>query len=447
MDETGINMIPAGAKSFAPTGSKQVPGSVKKSRSQISKVTMISLEGELLPYQLIFTGKTQRSVPLDVEPTPGSKYTQSPSHFATVTTQLELVNQIIVPYVKNKRLELYRDQEAQHEEDNTVPAVLIWDNHSTHLDKSVVDLLNQNHIFAFPLPANCTSKYQPLDALFNGLEKRHLIANFSEWHIQALQAHANPDEAVVDVLPGSVGGKRSLIATLVKKVHLVMQKRQDLILKSWKLTGLLPVPNASDIEMPTDTTFDESIVSELHAVSLRHGAPQNEEEEVVDLPAWNSASASVGNENRQVNLLEDEFLDSFTSDNFAVYESESDLELSSFEEASEDHFERRRLVHNAKMLQMPISDPKDVVYSVYLDKGLNYREIIVKYDVPAKLSPEQVTSALLRDGRLSQDARISDAYDETDKSFKFQVDGQDRTSVVGPGGSFHWSPYTAAIDI
>jgi hypothetical protein len=158
-----------------------------------------------------------------------------------------MVQNIVIPYVEGVRQTLPEDRQTGNGQQK---AVLIWDGHSTHSDELVLRELSRADIISVVLPPNCTSKYQPLDVLFNGLEKRYLTDHFSEWHSQAFLTAVRQDESILDVIPTQAWKKRSLIATLVRAVHEKMQKRPDLVSKAlgrsqpfWK--AFLPINRGS----------------------------------------------------------------------------------------------------------------------------------------------------------------------------------------------------------
>ena len=156
-DETGINVIPRPTRTLAVRGSRQVPGLVKKALAQITKVTAISLVGDLVPYQLIFGGKTSAVFPSEVIPADGSFYSATPSHFANAATTLEFVSKIILPHVEaNRRRRIAQGKSTQTEEERRW-SILIWDNFSAHKDKNVEEFLLQNRIKPMYLSPNCTS--------------------------------------------------------------------------------------------------------------------------------------------------------------------------------------------------------------------------------------------------------------------------------------------------
>lgn len=261
LDETGIQMIPKHTTTLAPRGSVQVPGTAKKAMAQITKVTAITASGVLLPYQLIFSGKTALVQPHNVLPSEGSFYSQTPSHFTVTSAQLEMMEKIIIPYVNNVRSLLPSSEQRQK-------ALLIWDGHATHMHADVVQLLRNHGIYSEVLPPNCTSRYQPLDVLFNGLEKRYLVDNFSEWHHRTFMAAIERDPETLDVIPTRAAAKRSLIATLIRGVHEKMEKMTNLILTAWAKSELLPdafIGVAGDLK--SAESIDEEIIRVMSEVA------------------------------------------------------------------------------------------------------------------------------------------------------------------------------------
>jgi hypothetical protein len=63
LDQTGLHLVPAGSRTYETKGSKQVPIAGMDDKRQITAVVASSLDGQLLPLQLIFQGKTDASLP------------------------------------------------------------------------------------------------------------------------------------------------------------------------------------------------------------------------------------------------------------------------------------------------------------------------------------------------------------------------------------------------
>jgi hypothetical protein len=63
MDQTGIHLVPAARFTYERAGSKTVAVVGAEDKRQITVCVAASLRGDLLPLQLIFQGKTSRSLP------------------------------------------------------------------------------------------------------------------------------------------------------------------------------------------------------------------------------------------------------------------------------------------------------------------------------------------------------------------------------------------------
>jgi hypothetical protein len=178
-DETGIQVIPTFKRTLSQKGAHQVPGIAKKAIAQITKVSAISATGILLPYMLIFAGKTEKVLPGSIRDEPaGVIHTFTASHFANSRTTLDYVQKIIVPFVLAQRERRQKSGESTEAQEKERWAVLIWDNFSAHADAAVSAYLTDHRVKSIFLPPRCTSKYQPLDVLINGVEKRLLTQLF-----------------------------------------------------------------------------------------------------------------------------------------------------------------------------------------------------------------------------------------------------------------------------
>ncbi|KAF9516406.1 hypothetical protein BS47DRAFT_1257528, partial [Hydnum rufescens UP504] len=61
-DQTGVCLVPAGDKTWAPTGTKQVATVAKEEKHQFSLMVATSPAGEVVPFQAIHKGKTAVSL-------------------------------------------------------------------------------------------------------------------------------------------------------------------------------------------------------------------------------------------------------------------------------------------------------------------------------------------------------------------------------------------------
>jgi hypothetical protein len=244
------------------------------SLAQITKVSAVSATGVLLPYMLIFAGKTAKVVPVEVHDEPaGIAYTHTPSHFANAETTLYYMKRILVPFIENQRSARIASKSSTAERETNRWAILVWDNFSAHLDDSVIQYLTENRIKSLPLPPRCTSKYQPLDVLVNGAEKRYLTQHFSEWYFQALSAAAKQDPPQFEVLPTSSASKRKFIATMIAGVHRSMAGRSVFLRQAWLKSTLLDgLHQASfdddQLDESTDIPIQNDLITEMLNITI-----------------------------------------------------------------------------------------------------------------------------------------------------------------------------------
>lgn len=437
-DETGIQVIPASKRTLAPRGSRQVPGTAKKSLAQITKMTAITYMGKMLPYMGIFTGKTAAVLPSEVEPSPGSRYTCTPTHYANAATTLEWVKEILVPFILAQRQSRIDNGTSTEEVENSRWAVLIWDNFSAHADAQVQALLESYRIKSFFLPANCTSKYQALDVLINGYEKELLKKHFSEWHFQQLQQALakNPDS--FDVLPKTAAKKRALIATLIRGVHEILEQKTELILKAWDMTKL----------------FDED----------RHTAPHKEPElNDVVVQAMNDLTLEQGNEMVEDDLVEDEPTPEQDAPDaehhaniFDLTEAEESFELVSSVSIRKQHdnpdletFEppRKRISPQDQDAQNSdhASSSAESFHAVHIERPKHGGSLKVTYGSKFQAPAQRVVQVLKDKHVIPTTATLHSTSNETPTGYNMVLSGAQHGAVALNAPTLAWKQGTSTI--
>ena len=129
-------MIPLRTKRW-PKGSKTVPIKGSTDKRSITATFTITLEGHFLPIQLIYAGKTKKSLPRVQFPASFSLST-GPKHYSNETESIKILNDVIIPYVKNQRekLGLRKDHYA----------LLIMDVFKGQMTSKVLKVLKDNHL-------------------------------------------------------------------------------------------------------------------------------------------------------------------------------------------------------------------------------------------------------------------------------------------------------------
>ena len=101
-DQTGIRLVPSPSSTMDKKGVKRVEMVGQSDKRQITAVLCGSLEGDFLPIQLVYKGKTNHCHPSYNFPA-GWHITHSPNHWSTETTMIQYIDKIIGPYVRSVR--------------------------------------------------------------------------------------------------------------------------------------------------------------------------------------------------------------------------------------------------------------------------------------------------------------------------------------------------------
>ena len=117
-DQTGIKIVPVSSWTMEQKGAKRVEVAGVDDKRQITAVFAATLVGEFLPFQVIYQGKTQACLPAFSFPSDWD-VTYTPNRWSNEQTMKTYVEEIIVPYVKQKREQL--DLDDDH------PALAIFD--------------------------------------------------------------------------------------------------------------------------------------------------------------------------------------------------------------------------------------------------------------------------------------------------------------------------------
>ena len=102
-DQTPLSYISVGKHTLEVRGTKTVPVAGKGDKRQITGTFTISKAGDFLPMQLIYEGKTEQCHPRGVEFPDGFNVTHTPNHWSNEDKVVELLEKVILPYVKNTR--------------------------------------------------------------------------------------------------------------------------------------------------------------------------------------------------------------------------------------------------------------------------------------------------------------------------------------------------------
>ena len=102
IDQTPLKYVPTGNFTLTAKGSMTVTMEGGSDKRYITGTFGITLTNKFLPIQLIYGGKTEQSLPQFKFPE-GFSTSANPTHYSNATKSIKLIEQIIVPYLKEER--------------------------------------------------------------------------------------------------------------------------------------------------------------------------------------------------------------------------------------------------------------------------------------------------------------------------------------------------------
>ena len=229
-DQTGAKLVPSSAWTYEKCNSSSVAVIGADDKRQITACLASALNGELLPLQLIFQGKTERSVPAKTAASIASMchVTFSENHWSTQTTMKQYISEIIMPYaeacIRTHRL---------HADAHIILLLDVW---SVHKSEEFRMFLRMQHprIHLVFVPANCTSKLQVADVSLQRPFKHSITRRFNEWAVRQIKEQIAAGSAV--------GVSELLKMSTLKPLALqwcieswsVLKERRDLIVDAWQ---------------------------------------------------------------------------------------------------------------------------------------------------------------------------------------------------------------------
>ena len=149
-NHTGVNIVPGSSWTMDLKGQQQVKIAAMSDKCQMTLVVCGSLSGNVLPFQLIYQGRTAASMPKVNFPKEWH-VTATENHWSNE----EKTKEYIEPYIEMKGKEL--------DLPTTFHALVLFDVFKGQTTESVYKPLESNSIYAVSIPANCTDRLQPMD--------------------------------------------------------------------------------------------------------------------------------------------------------------------------------------------------------------------------------------------------------------------------------------------
>ena len=227
-DQTPLKHAPVANQTLSRKGSKHVAIKGQSFKQAITATFGITFSDKFLPMQLIYGGKTKRSLPKVKFPDSFS-LSVNEKHFSNTNESLKLIEDIITPYVEKERGKLGLS-------DNQ-PALVIFDVFSGQMTDPVMQKLKENFIKVVKVPANMTNLFQPLDLTVNRSAKAFMKRKFTEWYSSSISKQLDEGKAIDDI---DVDLKLSILKPLhahwIKELYdyMTSENGREIISNGWK---------------------------------------------------------------------------------------------------------------------------------------------------------------------------------------------------------------------
>ena len=217
---------------MAPRGSSIVPIAGSSDKRQITGNLAVTLSGKLLPFQLIYEGKTNRCLPKGVQFPTGFHLTMTPNHWSNENTSKDYVLKILAPYIEKTKQELGLPPEQK--------SIIISDVFRGQQTQEVLTLYETLNIIVQKVPPNLTHIFQPLDVSINGLVKSHMRDQYEKYYATCittqLAAGINQDNIDVDTRISKI--KKLHAEWIIKDTYNFLSTRKDDIIKGFSKAGI-----------------------------------------------------------------------------------------------------------------------------------------------------------------------------------------------------------------
>ena len=228
-------------------GSKSVLIKGLTDKRNITLTFTITLSGDILPFQILYAGKTKACHPRDITFPPGFCVSQNPSHWSNEEETLKLIQQVINPYVIKKRAELKLPVNQK--------ALVIWDVFKGQMTPTIKSELESLNMELVDVPANMTHFFQPLDLTVNGLVKKFMRKQFITYYSSEIKRQIDGGKAIDDIdVDLRLNKIKPLHAQWLISLynHLTTQQGKTIVLKGWEKAGILDLFDEDTVHSPDD---------------------------------------------------------------------------------------------------------------------------------------------------------------------------------------------------
>ena len=181
-DQTAVVLWAASKYTYEKKGTRNVKMLTANEKAQVTAVLATSANGDNLPPQIIFAGKTERSLPEQWKTYVSEERAVGVSRWSIVFTENHWSNfETMVIYVRDVLLPYFAKQRQRLGKPENEYAIVLLDCWSVHRQTAFLNLLLANYIIPIFVPGGMTGVLQPQDISVNRPFKNDIRKQFDEW--------------------------------------------------------------------------------------------------------------------------------------------------------------------------------------------------------------------------------------------------------------------------
>ena len=173
LGQTPLSYVSPRKHVFSSKWSKNVPTKGLDDKRQIASTFVVSAAGSFLPIQLIYQGKSKRTLPKFTFPS-NFHVTFTPNHWSNLEKCEDLFEVIIFQYLSAKKNKLGYPEDQR--------SLIIMDTFKGQDNKEMKRLCAKNNCELVIVQHNLTNKFQPLDIRINQSGKKFVSHRFNAWY-------------------------------------------------------------------------------------------------------------------------------------------------------------------------------------------------------------------------------------------------------------------------